>query len=182
MVELSVIRDLMACFGVIAGFSYYVLTVRATRKNQQQQLETRRIQLFTQLANMLLDVGGNQNYIEVLNWGWEDYEDFERKYGSDRNPKEFAMRNVIWTTYNMMGKLVDEEAIDLDLVYTIFHDSIVWQWLKFRDVIYEQRRIYYTSDYMMFWEQLAEKLVALKAELFPDYTIPEGLGTYFPDP
>jgi hypothetical protein len=28
MVELSVIRDLLAIFGVIAGFSYYVLTVR----------------------------------------------------------------------------------------------------------------------------------------------------------
>jgi len=46
MIELSTIRDLVAIFGVIAGFSYYVLTVRATRKNQQQQLETRQAQLF----------------------------------------------------------------------------------------------------------------------------------------
>ena len=33
--EISVIREIVAIFGVIAGFSYYVLTVRATRKNQE---------------------------------------------------------------------------------------------------------------------------------------------------
>lgn len=35
LMEISVIRDIVAIFGVIAGFSYYVLTVRATRKNQE---------------------------------------------------------------------------------------------------------------------------------------------------
>jgi hypothetical protein len=39
MIELSVVRDLVAIFGVIAGFSYYVLTVRNAQRNQQHQLE-----------------------------------------------------------------------------------------------------------------------------------------------
>jgi sensor domain CHASE-containing protein len=39
MIELSVIRDLVAIFGVIAGFSYYVLTVRANQKNQELTLK-----------------------------------------------------------------------------------------------------------------------------------------------
>jgi len=38
MIELSVIRDLVAIFGVIAGFSYYVLTVRNTRKAHELQV------------------------------------------------------------------------------------------------------------------------------------------------
>ena len=45
----SMIRDLVAIFGVIAGFTYYVLTVKNTRKNQQLQLETRQAQLFMQI-------------------------------------------------------------------------------------------------------------------------------------
>jgi len=45
MIEISVIRDFVAIFGVIAGFSYYVLTVRATRRNQDLQLDTRQAQL-----------------------------------------------------------------------------------------------------------------------------------------
>ncbi len=32
MIELSVARDLVAIFGVIGGFSYYVMTVRNARK------------------------------------------------------------------------------------------------------------------------------------------------------
>ena len=51
MIELSVIRDLVAIFGVIAGFSYYVLTVRNAQRNQQHQLETRQAQLFMNVFN-----------------------------------------------------------------------------------------------------------------------------------
>jgi hypothetical protein len=55
MIEISIIRDLVAIFGVIAGFSYYVLAVRATRKNQELTLETRQAQLFMQLYNRWSD-------------------------------------------------------------------------------------------------------------------------------
>ena len=40
MVELSIIRDCIAIFGVLAGFSYYVLTVRANQKNQKMAEQT----------------------------------------------------------------------------------------------------------------------------------------------
>ena len=35
MIELSTIRDLVAIFGVVAGFSYYVLTVRNARARRR---------------------------------------------------------------------------------------------------------------------------------------------------
>lgn len=41
MIELGMIRDIVTIFGVIAGFSYFVLTVRNAQINQQHQLETR---------------------------------------------------------------------------------------------------------------------------------------------
>ena len=49
MVELSVVRDLGAIFGVIAGFTCYVLTVKNKQENQRQQLETRQAQLYMQI-------------------------------------------------------------------------------------------------------------------------------------
>ncbi len=52
MFELSVVRDLVAIFGVIAGFGYYVLTVRNNQENQRQQLETRQAQLYMQVYNV----------------------------------------------------------------------------------------------------------------------------------
>ena len=46
MIELSVIRDLVAIFGVIAGLTYYMTTVR-------NQNRTRRAQLYMQIFNRL---------------------------------------------------------------------------------------------------------------------------------
>jgi hypothetical protein len=55
MIEISMVRDLVAIFGVLAGFTYYVLTVRNSQKMQKMQLETRQAQLFMQCAR----VGGH---------------------------------------------------------------------------------------------------------------------------
>ena len=41
----SMIRDIVAIFGVIAGFTYYVMTVRNAEK-------ARKIQLVTQISNL----------------------------------------------------------------------------------------------------------------------------------
>ena len=49
MIELSTIRDLVAIFGVIAGFTYYVLTVRNTQKNLEMSLKSRQTQTFLQM-------------------------------------------------------------------------------------------------------------------------------------
>jgi hypothetical protein len=68
MIELGMVRDLVAIFGVIAGFSYYVMNVRNTRKNQELQLETRQAQLFTQIFLTRNTSESVSNYFEVLNW------------------------------------------------------------------------------------------------------------------
>ena len=55
MIELDVIRDLVAIFGVIAGFSYYVMTVRINQKNQELMLKAQQQQLETRQAQLLFD-------------------------------------------------------------------------------------------------------------------------------
>jgi len=54
----SMIRDIVTIFGVIAGFSYYVLTVRNAQRNQALSLkaqehatDTRQAQLLMQIVN-----------------------------------------------------------------------------------------------------------------------------------
>lgn len=97
MIELSMIRDLVAIFGVLAGFSYYVLTVRANQKNQelalksqQQQLETRQAQLFMPLYSNVHDREFLKTIIPILlEWEWTDYDDFHSKYGT-QNIEEYS--------------------------------------------------------------------------------------------
>ena len=42
-------RDLIAIFGVVVGFTYYVMTVRNSQRMQKTQLNTRQARLFMQL-------------------------------------------------------------------------------------------------------------------------------------
>jgi hypothetical protein len=77
----SMIRDIIAIFGVLAGFTYYVLTVRNTRVNQQQQLETRQAQLFMQIFQEFSSVENFKVLNEVMAMEWDDYDDFMSKYG-----------------------------------------------------------------------------------------------------
>ena len=76
MVELSLIRDFVAIFGVIAGFSYYVLTVRANQRNQQHQLETRRAQLYMTLFNTINNQNLWKHVVEIRQYEYTDYDDF----------------------------------------------------------------------------------------------------------
>jgi len=69
MIELSVTRDLVAIFGVIAGFSYYVLTVR-------NQNRTRQAQLFMQMYNRWNTLELRTQFDIVMNADWNDYEGF----------------------------------------------------------------------------------------------------------
>ena len=60
MIELSVIRDLVAIFGVIAGFSYYVVTVR-------NQNRARQAQLFMQIFSRQYDIDQRRSINLVQN-------------------------------------------------------------------------------------------------------------------
>jgi hypothetical protein len=67
MIELSTIRDLVAIFGVIAGFSYYVITVRTNQRNQQNQLETRQAQLFWNIYDKFETRENSERFFEYIN-------------------------------------------------------------------------------------------------------------------
>ena len=91
MIELSVIRDFVAIFGVIVGFTYYVLTIR-------NQNRARQAQLFTTLSNTYTNYDGWLRNRDLMNMEWVDYDDFEKKYGSDTNPIAYAQRLTMWST------------------------------------------------------------------------------------
>jgi hypothetical protein len=42
-----------------------------------------------------------------MNMEWKDYDEFERKYGSDFNLDNYAKRTTTMIHYNMLGSLVE---------------------------------------------------------------------------
>jgi len=148
MVELSLIRDLIAIFGVIAGFSYYVLTVRNTNR-------ARKTQVVMTLSNMLNSETTNRNYITLLSMQWEDFDDFHKKYDSTANPDHFAIRWNLWKFYDNLGYMLNQNIVDTDMVYYLFGGPLCVQfWSKFEPIIMEQRKLYTDPDWFRWWEFL----------------------------
>ena len=85
MEEIQAAYYMVAATGVLVAAGYYVLNMKAT-------LETRRIGVIENMMNNMTSYEGNRNLIELLNYEWTDYEDFEKKYGSDNNADAAAKR------------------------------------------------------------------------------------------
>ena len=126
MIELSTIRDLVTIFGVIAGFSYYVLTVRNTSK-------ARKTQVVLNLSNVQNSEETNKKYVTLLSMQWEDFEDFRKKYDSTVNPDHYAIRWKHWTYFENLGYMLNQNIVDIDMVYNMLGGNALIQfWDKFK--------------------------------------------------
>ncbi len=144
---LQMVRDVVAIFGVIAGFSYYVLTVRNAQrtrelslKAQEQALETRQAQLFMNLY----ETWSSPEFRKRSNWinrviEYEDSEDFHRKYGVVVDPDAFASWASVAAYYEGIGVLVRRCLIDIDLVDDLLRTSIIRAWEKMGPEFLESR-------------------------------------------
>lgn len=145
MMEISLIRDIVAIFGVIAGFSYYVLVVRANQKNQeltlkaqQQQLETRQAQLFMSIYSRVNEISFWTNLEEIRRWEWDDFDDYVEKYESNLELK--SKYNSVGTFFEGLGVMVKRHHIDVTLVDDLLSGPLMGLWQKFEPVIFEARK------------------------------------------
>jgi hypothetical protein len=166
MIELTAIRDLVAIFGVIAGFSYYVLTVRNAQRNQtftlksqEESLETRQTALMMQIFHEL----GSPEYWERYTryrYGqdFESFDEFWEKSGPVTNPEGYAEISSFWYAYVAIGSLVYRNKLDLDYVGLFLGDLPVRAWEKWRHIILELRANYGWEGAYISWEYLAHRI------------------------
>lgn len=144
----SMIRDIVTIFGVIAGFTYYVLTVRNT-------IRARKTQVVLNLSNALFSDGMNRKYLSLLSMQWEDFDDFRKKYDSTVNPDHFAIRWYLWKFYDNLGYMLKQNIVDVDMVYNLVGGPSFDQfWEKFEPIIFEQRILYDDPSWFRWWEYM----------------------------
>ncbi len=142
MIELSVIRDLVAIFGVIAGFSYYVLTVRnaqrtreLTLKAQEQTAETRQAQLLMEIYAAYRSPEFRKWQLEIINQEWEDFDDFWEKYGAINNPEAWANWQSYAAFFHGIGVLLRKDLIDIDLVEELLVNVVIISWRRMSPIL-----------------------------------------------
>ena len=152
MIELSVIRDLVAIFGVIAGFSYYVLTVRNANKARKQMI-------VRQIAQDLTQVEGLQIYAELLEMEWEDFDDYLRKYNSTVNRDNYVKRMSCFGWYHRMGYDLYLGHIDAETIVNLIDFQGIWlMWNKFKPIFLEFRKRYGNPTTYRWFEYLFDEL------------------------
>lgn len=160
MVELSVIRDLVAIFGVLAGLTYYVLTVRNAQKARQTQV-------LMQLYQSMYNPENSKRLWELLAMRWEDYDDYMEKYSPQTNPEHAAMRIAYWYLYDGLGMLVRDKVVYVKTVYRTLSRRIIMVWYKFETVfkrlrLDEEREL--GSDYLEDFEHLAKEMIKIRKQ------------------
>ncbi len=170
MIELSVIRDLVAIFGVIAGFSYYVLTVRnaqrtrdLTLKAQEQAVETRQLQLFMQLYEKTLAKENWTAHLEILNeWSWKDFNDFWNKYGEDNNLEAWRKLTTTCAPFEHIGLLVRDGMIEPKRVWDFYGFFLTNLWEKILPVVDGYREKIGDERFLEWFEDLYYDMIDLR--------------------
>ena len=132
MIGLSTVRDLVAIFGVIAGFSYYVLTVKNTSKVSQKEQMNLRMQYH--------DLTYMDTWSYVMSIPWTNYEEWRKNFDPSENQSNFAKYIYVGTRYQNIGLMLKEKSIDPDLVFEIFTPrAIIITWEKYLPAIQDNR-------------------------------------------
>jgi len=151
MIELSVIRDLVTIFGVIGGFTYYVMNLMETRRS-------RRITLTTTLMQYFMTKEGSREITELFSMEWSDLDDYMSKYDHRVNPENFSLRIAVWRLFDSVGLLYRKGLLDLETINSGSTGIIHSQWRKFKPVVEMYRETDYHRSTWENWEYLAEKL------------------------
>jgi hypothetical protein len=110
-----------------------------------------------------------KRWFELLNTEWSDYEDFQSKYGPKVNPDNFAKRNAMWNTCNILGNQYKVGLIGLDTIFACSFTGIVLMWAKFKPIIDVYRGSSFSKEHYKDFEYLASELAKMIMKADPTY-------------
>ena len=120
-ISLQMIRDVVAILGVLAGLSYYIMTVRNQNKSRQAQL-------LMNLYESYRSKESRRQSLEIQSWEWKDPNEFFEKYGQEVNPDAWALWEAKAAFFNGVGILLKKNLIDIELVDEFLTSSVNRHW------------------------------------------------------
>jgi len=145
-------------FGVIAGFSYYVLTVRNAQRNRKSQM-------FLPIYSRFQDDEWIMKYLDVMHvWEWTDSEEFYDKYGSLSNLETFSTFIAVGGFFHTTGSLLLMGQTDSSLVYTVIPSVGIQFWEKYGPIIVDMRKRLDVPTWLHGAEYLANEMKKIREE------------------
>jgi len=177
MVELALLQSvsyIAGALGVCVAAIYYVMNLSEARKN-------RRMQFLLQIVRDFGVEDGWKRYVTLMNMEWKDYDDFEKKYGSDNNPDAYAMRVTAWSFYHNLGYMVYNKMVSAEEIFDLMGEGSLWAWQKWGDIIKELRIRYKQPFLFIYFDYLASELEKIRVERGASTVMPDTFLKYIPD-
>ena len=119
MADLETLLTYLTLISVPVGVFYYIMTLENTRRNQQVQLETRQLQLYTTGFQPAQSKEFLMSLFEMLYLQeWETYDEFIEKYGPATNPESYASMIQVIELFQMIGLYVERGALNVEVVWS----------------------------------------------------------------
>ena len=174
-VSYQMVLSTLQTVALIVGISYYILTLR-------NQNRARQVQTFLSLYSTISTYEHGQNVNELMDMEWKDYDDFERKYGSEVNPRNRALRYTYWYLFDGIGFILKKRWVDRDVMFALLNTaSVQWLWKKHEPLIKEIRKRYNLPNLAVNFEYLIEDNRKMLLERGQSPDPPEEYGKYTPD-
>ena len=119
--SLQVLRDIVTIFGVLAGLTYYVMTVR----NQNKAIQA---QLLMNLYESYRSTESRRQSLEIQSWDWKSPNEFFEKYRQEVNPDAWALWEAKASFFNGIGILLKKGLIDIELLDELLTSSVNRHW------------------------------------------------------
>jgi hypothetical protein len=173
-------QDIQTAYYIIAAVGIFVASANYLRVSIEDS-KKRRIETTNNMMQTLISKDGLRSWLELLNMEWSDYDDFERKYGTDYNFESAITRLHMWYTYDILGYQLMKGLVDEETIYDAYGSLAIWIWDKFKPILDEHRRKYSPKEQWRGWEYLANSMLKVRKRRDPEYVTPKTYTKYIPD-
>jgi len=153
---------------------YYVMNLREQRRNRIITFTQNLMQTFNTVETFKIQG-------ELINMEWKDYDDFEKKYGSENNLDNYGKRMFFFYTFEVMGRLLKEGLVDSETLFGVISFIVMTIWTKFLPTIAENRRRFTGRTGWEGFEYLYNEMVKTKQQRDPEYVFPDTGTRYIPE-
>jgi hypothetical protein len=113
---------------------YYGINIRNANRSRQAGL-------YMQLWNSFRNPKFFRNFNEILyHFTWNNYEDFQQKYGVINNIDESTKISTIFLLFENIGGLLKQNLLDINVIKDQAGDAYTPLWEKYSSVIFEDRK------------------------------------------
>jgi len=167
MVEASLVN--LAELGVlVVGVVIALQQLRDIKQTRETELETRQAQLFMNIYDKWSNLEINRTRRVLEKWEWNNYDDWNEKYGAETNPEAYSQYVFIASWFEGIGVLIKRKLIDPTMVDDLMSLVSLWGWEKFGPIVREYRVRKNRPQYFEFWEYLYNEIRAIAYEQHPE--------------